>query len=543
MQGMALGFSYTRSAIWLRLHLKNPGDRTLEHVLEISYALLSQVDFYQPGLQGYQRIEAGYSRPVPAQAYRHRFIALPVSLPAGADQYVYLRVQTPNSLNVPARLWSRQAFQAHQPADYAIQALYFGIVLAIGFYNLMLFFALRDANYLLYVTFSACVAIALATFTGMGSEFVWGVAPAWTTIGVNVPASLASVAMLIFTRRILETRQSVPRIDQLIKVFIGANAASVFLLILWFHGFAPFFVAMNLITSLLILATGVVCLRLRQRGALFFVIAFSGLFLANVLTHLRNLGLLGTNIFTSDGLQVGSTIEMLLLSLALADRFNLMRQDKIAAQAEALRAQGELVQKLKASEELLEARVANRTAQLQTAIEELETISTTDALTGIANRRHFDATLASEWTRSARLGQSMALGLVDIDWFKEYNDQYGHQAGDECLRQVAAFLTTEICRTGDLLARYGGEEFVFIALGTDSENALNKAQSVCRALHALALPHELSGFGCITVSIGVAALVPKRGDSSEMLIRLADERLYQAKAQGKNRAVGEDSEG
>ncbi len=537
--GQALGFSYTRSAIWLRLHLKNPGDKPVELVLDIAYALLAKVDFYQPTDQGYQHIEAGYTRAVPTQALASRFIALRIVLPAGADQQVYLRAETPNSLNVPASLWTSEAFHAHQPADYAVQALYFGIVLAIGFYNLMLYFALRDLSYLLYVVFASGVALALANFTGMGAEFVWGVAPVWSKIGVNVPAALASVAMLLFTRRMLTTEQLVPRIDQWIKLFIAANAASFFLLIFWFQEFNPFFVTMNLVTSLLILATGVICARQRQRSAYFFVAAFSVLFLANALTHLRNLGILPTNVFTSDGMQIGSALEMLLLSLALADRFNKMRRERMDAQTQALGIQGELLEKLKASEQLLEARVADRTAQLQLVNQQLEALSTTDALTGLANRRHFDTVLANEWARASRLGQPLALGLLDVDWFKPYNDHYGHQAGDDCLRQVARVLSGSISRSGDLVARYGGEEFVFIALATDLASATTMAHRVCESLRCAGLPHALSEFACVTASIGVASCMPGQGNSAEALLRAADRALYSAKRQGRNRVVSE----
>ena len=149
--GQALGFGFTRSVIWLRLHVKNPSDQPVEHVLEIAYALLASVDFYQPAGSGYRSIEVGYLRPPSARALTSRFIALPVSLPAGADQQLYLRVQTPNSLNIPARLWTSEAFHARESSDYTLQALYFGIVLALGIYNLMLYLALREVNYLLYV--------------------------------------------------------------------------------------------------------------------------------------------------------------------------------------------------------------------------------------------------------------------------------------------------------------------------------------------------------------------------------------------------------
>ncbi len=185
----------------------------------------------------------------------------------------------------------------------------------------------------------------------------------------------------------------------------------------------------------------------------------------------------------------------------------------------------------------LDAKVVERTAELQILNRKLEALSTTDGLTGIANRRRFDEVLASEWSRAARVGLPLALALLDVDWFKKYNDHYGHQAGDECLRSVAGVFASTICRTGDLVARYGGEEFVFIVPATDRDNALSMARKVCEALKALALPHEMSTFGCVTASIGVAAMVPGKTDMPDILVKAADGALYRAKNMGRNQAV------
>jgi diguanylate cyclase (GGDEF)-like protein len=288
---------------------------------------------------------------------------------------------------------------------------------------------------------------------------------------------------------------------------------------------------------MLILGVGLFCAFKRKRSAYFFVAASTMLCIAAVITALTNLGLLPTNFLTINAIQFGSTLEMLLLAFALADRFNEIRRQKENAQNEALDAQKLLVENMQSNERLLEARVVERTEELQILNRKLEVLSTTDGLTGIANRRHFDEVLASEWSRAVRLGQPLALALLDVDWFKKYNDHYGHPAGDECLRIVAQVLASNICRTGDLVARYGGEEFVFIAPATDGFKALSVAQIVCESLQAVGLPHELSEFGCVTVSIGVAAIIPSRGDTPDILVKAADEVLFRAKVQGRNRAV------
>jgi diguanylate cyclase (GGDEF)-like protein len=185
----------------------------------------------------------------------------------------------------------------------------------------------------------------------------------------------------------------------------------------------------------------------------------------------------------------------------------------------------------------LESKVRERTAALEEANRQLQALSSTDGLTGIANRRRFDEVLEAEWQRAQRAGSLLSLALIDVDWFKKYNDHYGHQAGDDCLRSVANTLRAYAMRTGDLVARYGGEEFVILSVSLDRDQALEFFQSLCRELHALALPHEASPFGRVSISIGVAVVVPAQGASSAALVKNADEALYSAKTQGRNRAV------
>jgi diguanylate cyclase (GGDEF)-like protein len=176
--------------------------------------------------------------------------------------------------------------------------------------------------------------------------------------------------------------------------------------------------------------------------------------------------------------------------------------------------------------------------ELASANRELEKLSRQDGLTGIANRRYFDSYLVTEVRRGARERQPLSLILSDVDHFKAFNDCYGHQAGDDCLRRVAAALSSAGRRPADLAARYGGEEFAMVLPATVVDGAVDVAQAVSRVIESLAIPHARSAVDPkVTLSQGIVSLTPEKDTSSEDLIQRADQALYQAKQQGRNRYV------
>lgn len=170
---------------------------------------------------------------------------------------------------------------------------------------------------------------------------------------------------------------------------------------------------------------------------------------------------------------------------------------------------------------------------------ELETLSYRDPLTGIANRRMFDRIFDVEWSRARAGGEPLALVTLDIDFFKQYNDSYGHPQGDLCLKQVAGLLDDSAARTRDLCARMGGEEFVMLLPGTNEAAARGIAERFARMLARAAIPHRNSRVDAVlTVSIGLAVIVPGAHDLPAAFMELADMRLYRAKTDGRNRIVG-----
>lgn len=176
------------------------------------------------------------------------------------------------------------------------------------------------------------------------------------------------------------------------------------------------------------------------------------------------------------------------------------------------------------------------TRKLEDANKILERMSVTDGLTGIANRRYFDEVIDHEWLRAARDGTSLSLILIDIDFFKLFNDTYGHQAGDDCLKKVAIALKDALKRPADIVARYGGEEFAAVLPETEMSGAFTLAETMRTNVVELNIPHKNSKAAThVTISLGVASAVPERSSSQSVLIAEADRSLYEAKKEGRNR--------
>jgi signal transduction histidine kinase len=286
--------------------------------------------------------KSGYARPFASRAYKHRHFVFPVQIPAQGEQVIYLRVEAPLSLEIPAMLWNRVDFHEHESKDLLIQAMYFGMVFAMFSFNFLLWILLADRIYGWYLLFVLAAAMGQAGVTGIGVQFFWGDLPGWTTIALGVSACLTGIGLFLTMREMLSTPKIIPKFDQLITVLIVINLIS--LASSFFYYRPDILVYIGIVNSVATLIGASICAFKGQRSAKLFLVAFSFLLLGIIVFVLRVKNILPNSLFTVHGMQIGSAMEMILLAFALADRFNQIRQEKARVQRELLQAQQETLQ-------------------------------------------------------------------------------------------------------------------------------------------------------------------------------------------------------
>jgi two-component system, sensor histidine kinase LadS len=525
--GSGLNFGYTRGAVWLKLQLRSALPAISEWRIELDYASLDHAELHDlsaPTQHAGDRVAFG------ARSIAHRNPVFALTLAPGETRELLLRVQSEGSLTVNPSLWRARAYQSHSENSYAAFALYFGMLLALAGYNFLLYVALRDRAYLYYVLFVISVGTGIASIYGLAGQYLWPDSVDWSNRALVVSFALSGVVGPLFARDFLGTAARVPRWHFALAVGAWLHVAMVAVGL-----FAPMRTGMQtmsvctLINCMLMLGCGIDCARRGFPGARLYVLAWTVLLLGGMLMALRNFGLLPTHFLTLHGMQIGSALEMLLLSFALANRFNQIKLEKAQAQAQTLAAQQQLLASLQQHERELEQRVAERTAALAVANERLNVMALHDTLTGLANRAALYAYLDEAWQRVHRNGTPLVLLLIDLDGFKPVNDRLGHEVGDHVLVEVAARLQAA-SRAGDLVCRFGGDEFVVASDALDVPQAAQ--QFAERLIDALNQPMTAAPQARISASIGIAVGSHGPADTSDLL-RRADGAMYAAKAAGR----------
>ena len=521
-------FGFQTGAYWFHLAVVNSHAEETRWLLVQEYALSDQIDLYLRYPDGHVEHQAsGDHQPFGNRFIRYRYPNFRLDLPLGQPVELLIRVQSESSMQVPLVLYTPKAFAELMRDAQFSTGLYYGIVLALLFYNFVLWIMLRDPGYFWYLLHTGAFGLVLFTLNGYGFEYLWPTSAWLADASIPLSICLALTGMQMFARSFLDLRTRWRAGDNVclavVAFFILLGIASTWL---------PYSIATPiasravLIGVVWIIIATVVMLRRGYRPARLFLIAWA-LFLSGTAAFtLLAFGVLPQNFWTQNGVQIGSAMELLLLSLALGSRYASLREQNIR-----------IVQE---TNEKLERGLIDRTRELRTTMAmlgeanvKLREYSQRDPLTGAYNRRHFREAFAQMLEVHNEKRPPLAMLLLDLDHFKQINDDQGHQAGDTCLIHAARCIEAVASPLAGLVARYGGEEFVVVLPSCSTQEALQIAEAIRLRIHQTPVSHEGHAIH-LSASIGIHTVPANRDVAQEEIIRIADEALYRAKDDGRN---------
>lgn len=522
--------------VWFALRLSTT--ENLSRLLEISYPALNTVDIYLFADENLvQSVNTGNGRPFKNRPIAHRDFVAPLEFKADTPYLLLIRVQTGGALQLPVTLWEANTFHIADQSIFGIIMLFTGIMIAMAIYNLLLYFGLRETSYLLYVACVSAIAWAQLSIRGIIFQYVWPEHPEFNEIGLTTAIAANIIFVSFFTDNFLRIRKTSVNTSRIVRAlgWIGIGLLTFSLFVPYSASIRPL-IGLSFLSSLIVFFAGIYLWYKGEVLARFYVIAW-GLFLAGTTTYtLNKAGILPYTPLSEHAMIIGASFQVLFLSFALAYRINLEKRKRIDAQEEALQIQKTLLQTQRQANEQLETRVKERTEALEVAYGELKRLSQIDGLTNVKNRQSFDQALQSEWRRNRREVNDLSLLMIDADYFKRINDNWGHPAGDACLQHMANLFKSAVHRSGDTVARYGGEEFVLLLPATDLSGASRVAESVRKNVEST--PFSWKGeIIPLTVSIGVASAKSNPSGNYEQLVQFADEALYAAKGAGRNTVI------
>jgi two-component system, sensor histidine kinase LadS len=493
-----LSFGIGARPVWVHLVLNNPGQVQTAVNLVTSASWTDRLDGFlaAPGpnptpilrWQTGDEVEATQDL-VPAIGYTQRLLLEPGS------HDLYLRAFANDALVLPLEVTSDHEFRLYEREVHYSYGFLYGFLVAMVFYYSLIFMRLRERSYLYYVGYLASLLFCNVAYTGHGFAILWPNAVTFQRYVILVMMMFGSSSGLLFAKHFLELNVHSPRVARALQIGVAIGMAAMgFCLVSGSHagaGYVAFtFTFLFAITMVLL---GLLSLRDRKRAGYQFLAAAVCGSLGTAATTLSVWGVVPYSRLLYRGLEFGVVLEALLWGFALASRIR----------------------------------------DQQVATVEAKEVSLTDPLTSLRNRRGFIEQVTPIWEASVRLNQPLTVIMIDIDYFKRFNDEYGHAVGDAALVAVAKILFAT-CRAADVSARWGGEEFIVLLPSTNQSQALIFAERARASIEAngLWLLHPARKLE-LTASFGLAQR--KAEANLQMLIDEADKQLYEAKKNGRNR--------
>jgi diguanylate cyclase (GGDEF)-like protein len=482
----AVNVGFTASAWWVRLTIDNPSDQPRLVYLRQGYPLIDSLTLYQPdGSGGFAELATGDRRPFNSRPVAHRDFLFPLHLQPHHQATYYLRYASQGPIDINLSLLDSSELTATVSQEQMAYGIYFGCVLMLLVWSGLVFVAVRDGAFLAYFAYVATFGLYMAVNTGLAFQYLWPDSPQWANACLLILLNVSLITALQFSITILRARDYTPRLEKVARVLQLLALAGVAM-----NPLLPYSVLVRPVTFLILvsvvfmIAFGIVSLLSGSRPAKLYVIAWTAFLTGSIIFLLKNFGVLPHTFMTQHSWQVGSLLEMILLSMTLSSRMN-----------------------------------------------ELKEQSRTDPLTLLGNRRLFDDKLPAEFANARASGAPLSLLVLDIDNFKTFNDSHGHAQGDEAVKLVGGALRRH-ARKPVLACRYGGDEFCLILPGADPESAAHVAERLRATVQA-----SRHDDGAITISVGHATFTGGEFATADKFFQAADAALYSAKEAGRNRVA------
>ena len=374
-------FGFTNSIYWGKFTITNNNPDQQEWILELNYPLIDYIDFWIPDAEGnYDRRSSGYKLSFKNRELSYRNMTFQVHLEKGQSKEIYFRVETQSSMQIPLTLWTTKAFAEHINKALYGYGIYYGIMLSMILYNLFIYFSVKDQSYIYYVFYILSYLLFQMSLNGLAYEYLWPNSIWWGNVAIPILLSCSLIGAVRFAQTFLGVGSRLPKMNKLMMGLLGILGLCILTAF-----FGTYALAIRLSTAVSLLAVGFIAtagIRIWRQGyrpAAYYLLAWSSILLGSLIFALKSFGVLPTTFITANGMQIGSALEVLLLSLGLADRINVMRKDKYMAEKDARESSQRALESLKIADQqkeenlkiiqehakTLEAKVSSRTKSIK----------------------------------------------------------------------------------------------------------------------------------------------------------------------------------